>query len=283
MNMNVTMIGAGSMAEALITGWLKSKKLLPENIMVTNHSNDLRLQELVNTFGVQTSRDQQTLTEHAHLFILACKPKDWESALHRFKDTIEKNVPLVSVMAGVTTESMENYFPSIDVPVIRTIPNTSAIVNASMTPFAIGKWVTQTQRNIIEQLFQLVGETAEVPEEQMDAMTALTGTGPAYIYYLMESMEIAAGKIGIEKHLARDLVAQTLLGASVRVQKKELSPAMLYQQIMSPGGTTEAGFEVLQEQGLQKTMIECIQRAHERSKELGESTGIVKTNRNTNA
>jgi len=111
----------------------------------------------------------------------------------------------------------------------------------------------------------------------MDAMTALTGTGPAYIYYLMESMEKAAEKIGIDKYLARHLVSQTLLGAGLRVQKNELSPTMLYEQIMSPGGTTEAGFKVLQEQGLQETMIDCIYRAYERSKELGENKPNVLT------
>lgn len=276
MNMNVTMIGAGSMAEALITGWLKSEKLLPKNIMVTNHSSDHRLQELSKTHSVKTSRDSETLLDHGHLIILACKPKDWQNALSPFQQHL--HVPLVSVMAGVTTKDMENFFPNSHVSVIRSIPNTSAIVNAAMTPFSIGKWVTPAQKNLVKELFQLVGETAEVPEEQMDAMTALTGTGPAYIYYLMESMEIAAEKIGIDQDLARHLISQTLLGAGIRVQKKELSPTKLYEQIMSPGGTTEAGFKVLQEQGLQQTMIDCIYRAYERSKELGENQPNELTN-----
>ncbi len=265
--MNVTLIGAGSMAEALITGWLRSEKLLPENIMVTNHSNNQRLQDLTTTYGIQTSRNPELLLDHGHLFILACKPKDWKNALKPFQQTI--HLPVVSVMAGVTIKDIENFFPHSHVSVIRSIPNTSAVVNAAMTPFSIGQWVTPVQRNLVEELFQLVGETAEVPEKHMDAMTALTGTGPAYIYYLMESMEIAAEKIGIDKDLARHLVSQTLLGAGLRVQTKELSPKMLYEQIMSPGGTTEAGFKVLQEQKLQETMIDCIYRAYERSKELG--------------
>jgi pyrroline-5-carboxylate reductase len=276
MNINVTMIGAGSMAEALITGFIRSNKLLPENIMVTNHSNDYRLHELSNKHSVKTSRHSETLLDHGHLFILACKPKDWKNALSPFQHTL--NVPLVSVMAGVTTEDMENFFPNSHVSVIRSIPNTSAVVNAAMTPFSIGRWVTLVQKNLVKELFQLVGETAEVLEEQMDAMTALTGTGPAYIYYLMESMEKAAEKIGVDKDLARHLVSQTLLGAALRVQKKELSPTMLYEQIMSPGGTTQAGFKVLQDQGFQQTMIDCIYRAYERSKELGENKPNVLTN-----
>jgi len=276
MNTNVTIIGAGSMAEALITGWLRSEKIAPENIMITNHSNDQRLHELSMKHAVKTSRDSQSLLDHGQLFILACKPKDWKNALSPFQQ--DMCVPLISVMAGVTTSAMENFFPNSHVSIIRSIPNTSAVVNAAMTPFALGKWVTTEQKNLVQELFHLVGEAAEVPEEQMDAMTALTGTGPAYIYYLMESMEKAAEKIGIHKDLARHLVSQTLLGAGLRVQKNELSPTMLYEQIMSPGGTTEAGFKVLQEQGLQETMIECIYRAYERSKELGENKPNVLTN-----
>lgn len=277
MKNNVTIIGAGSMAEALIAGWVKKGKIPPQSIMVTNHSNDFRLQELKDSYGIQTTRDADHLTAHGDIFLLACKPKDWRQALAPFQEKMPSGKLLVSVMAGVTTDDMAAFFPSANIPVIRTIPNTSAVVNASMTPFAIGKWVTPAQKDAVSSLFQLVGETAEVPEDTMDAMTALTGTGPAYIYYLMEAMELAAEKIGVEKTLARHLVSQTLLGAGLRVQDKEVPPAVLYQQIMSPGGTTEAGFKVLQEARLQETMIDCIERAYGRSKELGGTTNEALT------
>ncbi|PYZ94403.1 pyrroline-5-carboxylate reductase [Salipaludibacillus keqinensis] len=277
MNFNLTIIGAGSMAEALIAGWLKSNSISPENIMVTNRSNDHRLDELTRAYQVKVTRNQESLLEHGQLFILACKPKDWKNALLPFKQTMKPNTPLISVMAGITVKDLEEYFPHLNVPVIRAIPNTSAVVNASMTPYALGAWVTQTQKNIVEKVFTFVGEIAEVPESQMDAMTALTGTGPAYIYYLMESMEMAAEKIGIDKTLARHLVSQTLLGASLRVQTKELSPSTLYHQIMSPGGTTEAGFNILREHEVQETMIHCIEKAYGRSKELGDSCREILT------
>ncbi|SER47467.1 pyrroline-5-carboxylate reductase [Salipaludibacillus aurantiacus] len=278
---NISILGGGSMAEALTAGWVRSGKVPSGNILASNRSNDLRLKELEETYGIKTSRSPEKIYDHGDIFILACKPKDWQKALAPFKNFLNPDTPLVSVMAGVTINSMEDFFPETQVPVMRTIPNTSAVVNASMTPYAAGKWVTADQKTSINHLFQLVGDTAEVPEQSMDAMTALTGTGPAYIYYLMESMELAAEEIGIDKKLARHLVSQTLLGAGLRVQENDLSPSILYQQIMSPGGTTEAGFKVLKEQGMQDIMINCIHRAFERSKELGGSeTNALAFNKN---
>lgn len=283
MTCKITMIGAGSMAEAFIAGWVKDNHVSPSNIMVTNHSDDFKLEELKKKYGISTSRSIEKLSQHGDVVFLACKPKDWKSALNPFRLTMKPKIPLVSVMAGVTIQSMEDYFADDHVPVIRSIPNTSAIVQASMTPYSIGKWVSRENKTFVADLLQLVGQIAEVPEEKIDAMTALTGTGPAYIYYLMESMEKAAEKIGIDPELARHLVSQTLLGASIRVQEKEFSPRSLYEQIMSPGGTTEAGFNVLKERGVQDAMVECIEKAYERSQELGNkkqnTSPVVNNNR----
>ncbi|WP_078576959.1 pyrroline-5-carboxylate reductase [Salipaludibacillus agaradhaerens] len=272
MNTMISILGAGSMAEALICGWVKSGQIAPQNILVTNRSNDKRLEELSTTYGVKTTRNIEELIAHAHILLIACKPKDWKQAVKPLQHLLTQDIPLVSVMAGITTEALEDFFPNLNAPVIRTIPNTSAVVNASMTPIALGKWVNQDHLSRVKDTFKLVGETAEVPEDTMDALTALTGTGPAYIYYLMEAMELAAVKIGVDQNLARHLVSQTLLGAGLRVQANDSSPSILYQQIMSPGGTTEAGFNVLREQKMQEIIISCIEKAAERSKELGSLT-----------
>ncbi|UTR14535.1 pyrroline-5-carboxylate reductase [Salipaludibacillus sp. LMS25] len=272
MNTMISILGAGSMAEALICGWVKNGQLAPQNILVTNRSNDKRLKELSTTYGVKTTRNLDDLLAHGHMLLIACKPKDWQQALKPLQPILTQDIPLVSVMAGITTEALEDFFPDLNVPVIRTIPNTSAVVNASMTPMALGKWAHPDHISRVKGVFKLVGDTAEVSENTMDALTALTGTGPAYIYYLMEAMELAAVKIGVDQHLARHLVSQTLLGAGLRVQENDSSPAILYQQIMSPGGTTEAGFNILKEQKVQDIIISCIEKAAERSKELGALT-----------
>ncbi|MBU9714732.1 pyrroline-5-carboxylate reductase [Evansella tamaricis] len=268
MKLRVSMIGAGNMAEALLKGWLKNGHLKGEQLTITNRSNDDRLKELKNTYGIKTTRNTDELLAPGTLVILGCKPKDWRVAIKPFKPYFTNNTPIVSVMAGVTTRSIEEELVT-EIPVIRSMPNTSASVAASMTTLCYGQHVPYQIREEVRTLFQYIGETAEVPEDQMDAMTALVGTGPAYIYYLMESMEMAAIKMGIEPELAKILVSQTLLGASQRVQQSDEHPKDLYQQIMSPGGTTEAGFNVLSEHNVQDALLSCILAAWEKSKELG--------------
>lgn len=270
MTTTISLIGAGSMAEALIAGWTNPANggRYHHHIKVSNRSNDQRLNYLAHTYPVETTRDPVSLIQQSDIIILACKPKDWQEALEPYKDHFTPEHTLVSVMAGIPTADFEAFFP-FSMPVIRTIPNTSAVVNESMTPFATGKHLTDDKLQTFRELFLDVGEIEQVNEEQMDAMTALTGTGPAYIYYLMESMEKAAIDEGVEPELARKLVSQTLLGAGIRVKSEDIPPKILYEQIMSPGGTTEAGFRVLEQKQVQPSIMACISAACSRSRELG--------------
>ncbi|WP_096188519.1 pyrroline-5-carboxylate reductase [Evansella halocellulosilytica] len=267
---NLSIIGAGSMAESLIAGWMYSNKILGEQILVTNRGNDERLSELKNKYGIQSTRNADFLVQDDRIIILACKPKDWEEALLPYINNLNASTPVISVMAGVTIHNIESFIPA-GVPVVRTMPNTSATVCASMTTLCFGNSVSNDIKHTIQSLFSIVGETAIVIEDQMDAMTALIGTGPAYIYYLMESIEKAAGEMNIDYPLAKKLVAQTLYGASKRVQEGHSTPNELYKQIMSPGGTTEAGFNVLHSQDVQNSIISCILAAWQRSQQLGQS------------
>ncbi|MBU9724060.1 MULTISPECIES: pyrroline-5-carboxylate reductase [Bacillaceae] len=273
--MKISIIGAGNMAEALIVGWLKKGYLENSQITITNRSNNERLEDLQRVYNINTTRVSSDIVSSGSIILLACKPKDWRSAIEPFKHLFNHKTPIVSVMAGVSTAVIEEELEHEDVPVIRIMPNTSATVGESMTPISYGKSVPYQYRDMIINLFQAVGETAEVPEDQMDAMTALVGTGPAYIYYLMESMEMAAIQMGIDPKLATTLVSQTLLGASQRVQQSDASPRDLYDQIMSPGGTTEAGFKVLTDNKVQESLVSCVLRAWERSKELGNQNAYI--------
>ncbi|WP_444685660.1 pyrroline-5-carboxylate reductase [Alkalicoccus luteus] len=264
--MKLFIAGAGSMTEAMVKGWIKEGSIPPDHITITNKSNDQALANLRSLYGVQTTRHAQAAAD-ADIIFLSCKPKDWEDALAPLNGILRSDQLLVSVMAGVTTSSLEE--ASKGPVVFRAMPNTSAAVRASMTSFAGGSAAEDVHIRTVEHVFSLIGETAHVEEHLLDAVTALTGTGPAYIYYLMESMEKAAQAIGIPEELGRDLVAQTLRGAARRVQEEDTTPAELYKQIMSPGGTTEAGFNVLKEQHVQEALIACIEAANNRSKELG--------------
>lgn len=270
MTTTISLIGAGSMAEALIAGWTNPANggRYHHQIKVSNRSNDQRLNYMSHTYPVETTRDPERLIQQSNMIILACKPKDWQEALEPYQDYFTPEHTLVSVMAGISTADFEAFFP-FSLPVIRTIPNTSAVVNESMTPFAAGKHLTDEKLQAFRELFLDVGEIEQVDEQQMDAMTALTGTGPAYIYYLMESMEKAAVDEGVDPALARRLVSQTLLGAGIRVKSEDIPPKILYEQIMSPGGTTEAGFRVLEQKQVQPSIMACISAACTRSRELG--------------
>lgn len=264
--MKLFIAGAGSMTEAMVKGWVKEGSIPPQHITVTNKSNDQALADLSRLYGVQTTRDASAAGE-ADVVFLSCKPKDWEAALAPMAPVLHQEQILISVMAGVTTSAIQSAAPS---PVVfRAMPNTSAAVRSSMTSYASGQTAEKLHIRTVDHLFSLIGETAHVEEHLLDAVTALTGTGPAYIYYLMESMEKAAQAIGIPEELGRNLVAQTLRGAARRVQEEDTTPAELYKQIMSPGGTTEAGFDVLKAHNVQEALIECIEAAHHRSRELG--------------
>lgn len=269
-NTNISIIGAGAMAEALIKGWLHSKTVPPSQIVVTNQGNDARLARLKQLYHVQTTRQMdEFFSSKRTIVILACKPHNWFEAFAPFVPYLNENSIVVSVMAGVTTKAIEDAIYNDELPVIRTMPNTSASVCESMTAISFGRHVTDEVKREINELLLGVGDTAIVEEKQMDAMTALVGTGPAYIYYLMEAMELAAEKMGIESQLAKQLVSQTLRGASTKIQQTDKMSRELYKQVMSPGGTTEAGFKVLENRQVQDAMISCILRAWERSIELG--------------
>ncbi|PRO66747.1 pyrroline-5-carboxylate reductase [Alkalicoccus urumqiensis] len=270
--MKITFIGAGSMAEAMIAGWSQLKE--PPEITVTNRSDDEKLERLEKTYGIHTSRSMSALVDADFIFA-ACKPKDWEEAVYPFLQSASSSTVFVSVMAGITLDSLKQLDPSKSWA--RSMPNTSAAVQASMTSISFDKTVPDSKKTDLLHLLKEIGETAVIEESIMDAVTALTGTGPAYIYYLMESMEKAAANIGIPESIGRNLVAQTLIGASRRVQAEEKTPKELYTQIMSPGGTTEAGFHVLQDRGVQEALIACITRAHERAGELGARQPAEKT------
>lgn len=267
--MNITILGAGSMSEALLAGWVKEGSMKPDQFLITNRQDDGKLHQLEDKYQVKSSRDPEVLTKHADIFILSCKPKDWSEAFAAYLPYLHKDTMVISVMAGVTIDALEKAAPEF--PVIRSMPNTSAAVMSSMTSISYGAHVSELKKQTVKSLFELIGETAVLEESMMDAATALTGTGPAYIYYLMEAMEKAAANIGVPEYIGRNLVAQTLIGASRRVQEEEATPAELYQQIMSPGGTTEAGFDVLKERKVQEALIECIAKAYERSQELGKA------------
>ncbi len=264
----LTMIGAGNMAEALLQGMINNQLIQAEKIWVTNRSNEQKLQELKEKYAVNISYDQEKLLAGADVIILAMKPKDVARAMEQIRQYLTKDTLIISVLAGVPMESIET-LAGQKLPVVRAMPNTSAAIGLSATGVAVNDIVTDGQKELIKTIFDTVGLTVFVKEEQLDAVTGVSGSGPAYVYYLAEAMEKGAVEIGLDPEIAKALVRQTLLGAANMLEQSGKSPEQLRKEVTSPGGTTEAGLKVLDAHQVNKAFAECIQTATSRSKEMG--------------
>ncbi|MGP7816161.1 pyrroline-5-carboxylate reductase [Niallia sp. 01092] len=264
----LTFIGAGSMCEAIISGIVNSKMINGEDIFVTNRANQERLETLQNQYGVNYSYNMETLSANADAIILAMKPKDVKEAITEIKPFLADNTLLISVLAGVSIKSME-LLADKALPIARAMPNTSATVGKSATGIAMNAYVNENQKQFVLKIFETIGLSTVVEESQLDAVTGLSGSGPAYIYYIVEAMEKSAVEIGLDHQIAKELIVQTLNGAAEMIATSSKTPAELRKNVTSPGGTTEAGIKVLDSFNVQNAFIQCIQEAAAKSKQLG--------------
>lgn len=264
----ITFIGAGAMAEAIISGLVAENIIESKNIFATNKSNEPRLAYLNETYGITGTRSVQEAMTEANIVVLAVKPKDILATMQSIQEFITTEMLLISVAAGVHTASIEG-IAAKKVAIIRAMPNTSATVGKSATAICTNEYTTTEQRQEAIKLFETVGSVVVVEEDQLDAVTGLSGSGPAYMYYLVEAMEKAAEGLGLEANTAKQLVIQTMLGAAEMLQHSTKSPAILRQEVTSPGGTTEAGLKVLQTNQVSEAIIACIEEATAQSKRMG--------------
>ncbi|KIY23849.1 MULTISPECIES: pyrroline-5-carboxylate reductase [Mesobacillus] len=265
-------VGAGSMAEAMISGIGASGLLPAEQIWVTNKQDTDRLKTLEQKYGIQATYDCDILFKDVDAVVLAMKPKDASIAMEEIKHYLTEGMLVISVLAGVSINAIE-IAAEKSLAVVRAMPNTSAAVGKSATAIAVNSHVSKSQKTLVQELFNTVGQTTIVEEDQLDAVTGLSGSGPAYIYYLVEAMEKSAAEIGLEKQTAKQLIIQTLLGAAEMLTQSDKEPAQLRLEVTSPGGTTEAGINVLEQHGVQTAIVSCIKEATAQSKRLGHLLG----------
>lgn len=265
----IAFIGAGSMAEAIISGLVADELVASENVFVTNRQNTERLIELEEKYGVTGTQDKQAVIEGADAVIISPKPHDIEAALLELKGILKPGQLLISVVAGVSSDSISELIGE-DIGIVRVMPNTSAMIGESASGVVKGPFATAEQLAIAEEIFKAVGTVAIIKEEEMHALTSISGSGPAYFYYIAEIMEEAAVESGLDANLARELVAQTIVGAGKMLQTSADDARELRRKVTSPNGTTEAGIRALQSHELDKAIKACVQAAQKRSKELGE-------------
>lgn len=263
----IGLIGGGNMGEALIRGLLQSGRFEADQIMVSDISQD-RLDYLQSTYQLPTFVDNGKVAGNSDVIILAVKPQQMGDVLADISAGV-KHLPLViSVAAGVTIATIEQGLGT-SVPVIRVMPNTPALVLTGASAIAGGAHASGDHMAMARMLFESVGLVVEVDEANMDAVTGLSGSGPAYVYLFMEALIDAGVLMGLSRPVARDLAVQTTLGAAKLAATSDSHLAALKDQITSPGGTTIHGLTVLEEGGMRGMLMEAVAAATRRSAELG--------------
>ncbi|WP_246939642.1 pyrroline-5-carboxylate reductase [Bacillus pinisoli] len=264
---NIIFLGAGSMAEAMISGIVNGNKVPKNQLYVSNKSNRLRLKELEAGYGIKGVSSEDVSLDEMDIIFLAMKPKDAEAVMLSIKDQLQPHQLVISVLAGITTSFMEHHLQKGQ-QVIRVMPNTSSMIGESATAISIGTFTDRDQVEDAKELLSCIGKVFEIEEEQMDIFTGIAGSGPAYFYYLMEHMEKAGKEGGLDMETTREVMAQTILGAAKMILEQDESPAQLRKNVTSPNGTTAAGLAALAEHGGGKAITQAIKHASNRSNEI---------------
>jgi pyrroline-5-carboxylate reductase len=264
----VGFIGAGSIAYTMISGLISNGIIKGEKIWVTNKQNTERLLDLWNKYQVNYSKDKKKVLDNTDIIILAVKPADAMAVLEEIKPMIDEKQMIVSVIAGVTTENIEKVLGK-RIAVIRVMPNISCAIGESATAITKGRFANERHLATASKLFNALGEVVVVDESNMDIITGLSGSGPAYFYYMVELMEKTAVESGLAKDTAKKLLLQTLYGAAKMLRDSNEDPSELRRKVTSPEGTTYAALEVFQNMGLEETVRKAVIRAAARSRELG--------------
>lgn len=261
-------IGSGNMAEALIRGIISAKLYAPENVIVSDVRAD-RLNYLKEEYKVTPAENNTALSAAVDVLVLSVKPQNMAAVLDEIKGTLKDSAVVISIAAGITTERIAQYLG--DVPIIRAMPNTPAMVDQGATAVVIRNTGPRHFKAGLE-VFMVVGKVEVLEDESlMDAVTAVSGSGPAYFFLIMEEMINIAIDMGLPADIAKELVFQTAKGAGMLAEmaySRNETPAQLRERVTSPGGTTAAAVKVLKEQGINDLFSRALTAARDRSKEL---------------
>ena len=268
-NTKVALLGAGKMGGILLQAFLKNGLFRPENIRATVQHAE-RAKMLTEQWGVSVSTDNLAAARNSDLILLGVKPQTVPEVLAQIRPALTAKKTIISFAASVKTGAIEKA-AGVDLAVIRAMPNTPSLVGCGATALCRGKFVTDEQLAVAEQVFASVGRTVTVDEKHMDAVTALSASGPAYIYIILESLAEGGVKVGLPRDIATLLAAQMTLGAATMVLETGSHPALLKDAVTTPAGCTIDGILELEEGGVRVTLIKAVMRAAQRAKELASS------------
>jgi pyrroline-5-carboxylate reductase len=259
-------VGGGNMAEAIIKGLLEAA-FPTEKIMVSEPS-DLRREHLSDAYNVSVVSDNLEVIRQCDLVVLAIKPQIADEVLSGIASAYRKETLLVSILAGASCAHIEQHFDSA-ARVIRVMPNTPALVGEGATAICQGHNTSHDDLLLVSHLFETVGQVQVIDERQMDAVTGLSGSGPAYVYTIIEALADGGVREGLRRDIAHALAVQTVVGAALMVRETGEHPAILRDRVCSPGGTAITGVSTLERNGLRTTLMEAVSAAAARSRELG--------------
>jgi pyrroline-5-carboxylate reductase len=261
-------LGAGNMANALIKGLLHAKAIEPSRIIASDVKSE-RLRQLESWHAIRTTSDNHALVKEVDVLVIAVKPQVVDKVLAGVGQEVRPGTLVISVAAGVPIAALEARLPETT-PVIRSMPNTPAIALAGATAIAGGPHATDEDLHIARMLFEPVGRVVTLDESQLDAVTGLSGSGPAYVMLMIEALADGGVKVGLHRDTALLLAAQTVFGSAKLLLETGEHPGRLKDMVTSPGGTAIAGLHTLESGGLRRTLIDAVEAATKRSAELGE-------------
>ncbi len=265
--LRIGVIGAGNMGTTILEGLLDAGAATPEQLMASD-PREPRRKELEER-GVRTTASNLEVARFAELLVLATKPQVFDRVLGEIAPGTGPETLVVSIAAGIPIDAIERQLAP-GTRVVRTMPNTPALVGAGATAIAPGEHVTEEDLATVEALFASVGITEVLEESLLDAVTGLSGSGPAFIFVIIDALSDAGVKVGLHRATAQRLAAQTVLGAAKMLIETGEHPGRLKDMVASPGGTTIAGLHTLEAGGLRKTLMDAVENATLRSKQLGE-------------
>ena len=263
----IAVIGVGNMGGALLKGMMRRSWARPENFIVSD-SDSTKLELFSKELKVRTTEDNRKAAKDADIILLAVKPQILDQVLEEIGGGLSPKQILLSVAAGVKTEHISSFVKK-EISVIRAMPNICALIGESATAISGGKHASKEDMKLAREILESVGTVVEVQEYLMDAVTGLSGTGPMYVFLIVEGLSDAGVKVGLGRDIANALSVQTLLGAAKMIKETNWHPAKLKDLVTSPGGTAIAALHSLEKSGLKAMLIDAVETATKRSQELG--------------
>jgi pyrroline-5-carboxylate reductase len=262
----IAILGSGNMGSALLKGIINAK-LTPSKKIIACDVSESKLHTLASEWKVRTTLDLNEAVKLSDILLLCLKPQTLPKALDAIKNSVRPDHLIISIVAGMRISFIQQRIGK-NVGIARVMPNIAAVVDEAASAIAYGEFVSTPQKDIVAAIFEAVGEVVVIAEEQLDAVTGLSGSGPAYIYMVIEALIDGGVKMGLARDVASKLAIQTVLGSAKLVKTSGLHPAILRDQVTTPGGTTINAIHELESHGLRSMLINAVATATRRSEEL---------------